>query len=251
MDGQTTVRDIPRNVLLALGMILIAGAFALALWADQPEPYGTVTINGQAKVPYAPDMAVINLGVQVDKAPTAQQALTQLNTSIEKVIPAIVALGIAREDIETMNYSLYPHYDYSPEGGSRPSGYNASQQLVVKVRNIAQAEDTVSRVISEASRVGVNQINGITFEASNLDELKQQGLLAAIEDAKAKAKDTAAKAGVELDEIIGWVENPISVPGYPPYYHGDAGGMGGGNPVLPAGTKEITIQVGLIYSLED
>ena len=253
MDGQpTSIKDIPRNVLLALGMVLIAGVFIATLCTKNERGLyeASVTINGQGKIPYAPDMAVVNLGVQIDKAGTAQQALTSLNTTIEKVIPAIVALGIAREDIETMNYSLYPNYDYV-DGITRPSGYNANQQLVVKVRDIAEAEDTVSRVIAEASRMGANQVNGITFEASNLEELKQQGLLAAIEDAKSKAEDTARRAGVELDEIIGWSENPISVPGYPPYYYGEGGMGGGGMPSLPAGTKEIIVQVGLIYSLED
>ena len=250
MEGQNIVsRDIPRNVVVVLGMVLVAGAFVAVLCQNSiNQTQGQVTINGQGKVDYAPDMAVVNLGVQIDKAATAQLALSELNTTIERVIPALIALGIAREDIETMNYSLYPNYDYV-EGVSRPSGYNANQQLVVKVRTIADAEGIVSRVIAEASKNGANQVNGITFEASNLEELKQQGLLAAIEDAKSKAEATATQAGVELDKIIGWVENPISVPGLPPYY--EMGGGGAGLQALPAGTKEIIVQVGLIYSIED
>lgn len=252
MDGQTTgTRDIPRNMLYALGMLLLAGVLLVALLQENfiGNDEGEVTMYGEGKVAYNPDMAIVTLGVQIDKAPSAQQALTSLNSSIQRIIPAIEALGIAKADIETQNYSLYPNYDYV-DGITRPAGYNANQQLIVKIRNVEDADAMVSRVIAEASRTGANQVLGVSFETSNLEDLKQQALLAAIEDAKSRAEDTAKRAGIELDEIVGWVETPVFIPGKPYMDYGMGMGGGSGLPAIPVGGKEITVRVGLIYSLD-
>lgn len=92
-------------------------------------------------------------------------------TTITSVIAG--TLAIPMEDVQTQNLSLYPEYDYI-DGVSRPGGYTASQQISIKIRNLSGgSNDLVSRIITESSKAGANEVLGVSFEPSNLNDLKQ------------------------------------------------------------------------------
>lgn len=239
--------------LSALALVVIGVIVVVALVRDRiiNNPQWQVTVSGQGRVSYTPDVATINLGVQVDKAKDAAGALRALNERMTKVLAAVKGAGIPDADIQTQSYTLYAQYDYI-NNISVLAGYNANQQLAVKVRNLDKQSDLVARVISVASAAGANQVNGVNFEASNIEELKQQARLKAIEDARSKAGSLAGAAGVRLGKIVGWWENIISVPGQVGPYYGDKGGMGGGSvtPVVPSGSPEVVVEVGVNYRIK-
>src|SRR6185436_13714085 len=118
----------PKTILVLLAMLLLGSIVIVSILRDRivNYPQWQVTVTGQGKVSYTPDIANISLGVQVDKVPSAQGALQQLNTKIAKVVQAIQGAGIPAEDILTQNYSLYPQYDYK-DNVTVASGYNANQ----------------------------------------------------------------------------------------------------------------------------
>lgn len=242
----------PRFVLALVGLILLAGIITLAILRDRivNQQFRQVTVVGQGKVTYNPDLALVTLGVQIDKIAKPEEALNQLNTKVESIIKAIKALGIAPENIQTQNYSLYPQYDYK-DNITTVSGYSANQQLVVKITNYDKDSGLLSRVIASASKAGANQINSVTFDASNMNDLKQQARVKAIEDARAKSQDLAGAAGVKLGKISNWYENFIS-----PIMNSDygKGGMGGGavsaTPQIPAGSRDIILEIGVTYLLK-
>lgn len=238
----------------ALAIVVVGAIVVVALVRDRivNNPQWQVTVSGQGRVTYTPDVATVNLGVQVDKAGDAASALGKLNTTMTRVLAAVKDVGIPDADIQTQNYTLYAQYDYI-DNTSTLAGYNANQQLAVKVRNLDKQSDLVAKVISAASDAGANQVNGVSFEASNIEELKQQARLKAIEDARSKAGVLASAAGVRLGKVVGWWENVVSVPGQPgPYYYGDKGGMGAGGamPTVPSGSPEVVVEVGVNYKIK-
>jgi hypothetical protein len=242
-----------RVVVMLMGMILLTGVIAIAILRDRivNEQFRTVTITGQGKVEYNPDLAVVTLGVQIDKVAKPEEALSQLNKKVEEIIKAVKAAGIGDEDIQTQNYSLYPQYDYK-DNISSVSGYNANQQLVIKVTGYDKNPGRLSLVIAEASRAGANQVNNLVFDASDMNDLKQEARIKAIGDAKGKSEALAAAAGVRLEEIIGWYENTISpMAGYIDY---GKGGMGAGgavsSPNTPSGSREVVIEIGVTYNID-
>ena len=254
--------------------------------------FRSITVMGQGRVSYTPDTATINLGVQVNKTAKAEDVLNQLNSKMTKVIDAIKTLGITEENISTQNYNLVPQYDYSNvrpmsysasvgsapmmKGGiavpevapsqdiavSAPStervygivGYSANQQLTVKIKDLKNNQALLSKVIGKATEAGVNQILGITFEASNLNDLKQEARVKAITDAKSKASALASAAGVKLKDITGWYENFLKGG-----YYGDAamgmGGAGGGVSApmaqITVGDNEVFVEIGVTYNIKD
>lgn len=250
----------------AVMIILIAAIAAICIVSIVRDrivnyPQWTVSVTGQGKVAYQPDIAKVTLGVQIDKVAKADDALNQLNAKIKNVVAAVKAVGIADEDITTQNYSLYTQYDYvnsvSINGGgstSVVSGYNANEQVLVKVTDVANNKERLNKVIAEASKAGANQVLGIAFEPSNLEELKQQARLKAMADARSKARGLAGVAGVRLKKVVGWWENLVQAPGInTPYYDGK-GGMGGGSgisatPTIPTGNQEIIIEESINYQI--
>ena len=226
-------------------------------------PQWTVSVTGQAKIPYSPDIAKVTLGVQIDKTAKAEDALNQLNDKISKVAAALKAVGIADTDITTQNYSLDTQYDYvnSINGAaSTPvvSGYNADEQVLVKVTDVINNKDRLNKVIAEAGKAGANQVLGITFEPSDLENLKQQARIKAIADAQDKAQSLAAAAGVKLKKVVGWWENILQAPGIngsTPYYDSKGGTGGGGagasvSPTIPNGDQEIIIEESVNYQIK-
>jgi hypothetical protein len=247
----------PKFMFKILGMVLLAGIVIVSLVRERivNPMQNQVTVYGQGKVSYQPDEAKVTLGVQVDRVWSAEGALKQLNEKMARVMEAEKALGVQAEDIKTGSYSLYPQYDYK-DGVSSIAGYTASQNLIIKVRNIQADAEMVGKIISAASGMGVNQIQGVDFSPSNLNDIKQEARLAAIADAKSKAPALFKASGVRAGKILGWYENNVQSPDVPManYDASGIGGMGGAkavpSPQVPSGTQEITIEIGLNYEVK-
>ncbi len=243
----------PKVILGLIAMLLITGIVVVSIIRDRivNVQQWQVSVTGQGKITYQPDIATISLGVQVDKISQADAALKQLNDKMDAVVAAIKKAGVADEDIKTQNYSIYPQYDYI-NNASTLAGYNANQQLAVKVRDLK--DEAVSKIITAATKAGANQVNGITFDVANLEQLKQQARILAITDAKSKAGALAAAADVKLKRIVGWWENFIQTPGQPVTYYDGKGGMGAGGAVssgtVPSGSQEIIVEVNLSYQIK-
>lgn len=264
MDNQQGAKCCGHGGKIAVMIILIvaiAGICIVSIIRDRivNYPQWTVSVTGQGKIAYQPDVAKVTLGVQIDKVAKAEDALSQLNTKIKNVVAAIKAAGIDEADITTQNYSLYTQYDYinSVNGGgtSVVSGYNANEQVVIKVTDIINNKDRLNKVIAEANKAGANQVIGIYFEPSNLEDLKQQAKVKAMIDAQAKAQTLASAAGVKLKRVIGWWENTIQAPGVNMGYYDGKGGMGGGSsaavtPTVPTGNQEIIIEESINYQIK-
>ncbi len=244
----------PQVIVVIIGMLLIAGVVTVSILRDRlvNQQFRSVTVTGQGKVSYNPDIAVVTLGVQIDKLAKPEEALNQLNNKANNIIKAVKALGITEENIQTQNYSLYPQYDYK-DNISVVSGYNANQQIVIKVIDYDKNPNKLSSVIAEASKAGANQVNNLSFDASNMNDLKQAARIKAISDAKSKSDALAAAAGVKLEDITGWYENYINpLPVYATDY--GKGGLGAGgavsSPVIGAGGREVVIEIGVTYNIK-
>jgi len=237
------------KVLAILGLIAI---ILVAILRDRivNYPQWQINVSGEARVSYLPDIANVTLGVQVDKMDKADKALEQLNSKIKAIFDAIVKAGIPKEDIQTQNYSLNPQYDYV-DNASKLAGYSANQSLIVKVKGITENKDLVNKVITAASKAGINQVSGITFEYSKFKDIKQEARLKAISDAKGKAGDIAKALGVNLRDVVGMWENVITPDNT--YYYGGKGGSDvgmSGSAVVPSGNLEYVVEVNVNYRIK-
>lgn len=235
--------------IVAIVLILsLSGIVVVSILRDRiiNDPLNQVSINGQGKISYQPDIANVTLGVQIDKAETAEQALSVLNEKVKKIITIVTGLGIDSKNIKNQTYSLYPYYDYI-DGINKLNGYNANQQVIIKIDGVDGNFDLLNRVIAESAKAGANQVLGVSFESSNIENLKQEARILAIKDAKLKAQTLSQAVGISLGDIVGWWENIINPS---PYYDYSYGGMGGGGPIINSGSYEVNVELTLNYKIK-
>lgn len=236
-------------VLIIVCILALTGVVIISILRDKivNSNNNQVSVTGRGEITYQPDVASVILGVQIDKSAKAEEALISLNEKVNKISIALNSLGIT--DIKTQNYSLYPYYDYI-DGINVLSGYNANQQIMVKVYDIDKNIELLNQVVSKSTEAGANQISGITFEGSNIEDLKQQARILAVTDAKKKAEALSTSIGVSLGEIVGWWDNTVS-PSY--NYSYGVGGMGGsesGGANVSAGTYKVIVELSLNYKIK-
>jgi hypothetical protein len=167
----------------------------------------TIQVTGTGTVSAAPDQALLDLAVQTQAA-TATQATTENAADMTNAINALTALGVSKDSIQTISYSLTPVYSNPVNQSVRPTiiGYVAVNAIQVTVNDLG----SVGKVLDQAISAGINEVQGLTFTLSNatLATLQKRAIQLALQDADSQAKATAATLGIT---IVG----PISVtPGY-------------------------------------
>ena len=164
-------------------------AFAAEIQIPVENPVVELTIT--ETVQSAPDTANVGAGVTV-RAPTAAQALRLNAEQMEKVIARLRQLGIAREDIQTANFSLNAQYRYNSDGTDPTfTGYDASNQVNVKLRSLEKLGATLDALVL----VGANNVYGPNFSLEKDADARQAGRKAAFERGRTQAIDYARMAG--------------------------------------------------------
>jgi hypothetical protein len=234
---------------VALPTTLLAGLFFLAgkYVEAQPHPQPSVAAQGEMKVSILPDLALITLGVQTGRQNTAEGATTLLDATMKSVLEAVGALGVESKDVQTSNFTLYPAYDFV-EGEQVPRGFEASQNVTIKVRQTEKSGD----VIAAATKAGANNVSGVQFLVEDMEAVKDQARREAIAKAKQQAELLAEELGMRLGKLMSYGEDATP---YVDTSYGRGGyAMGGDGDsmnsiALPSGEQEITVRVYLSYQL--
>ncbi len=158
-----------------------------------------VTVVGHGETRGRPDTAHIQIGVETS-ASTTGEALEQNNAQVEAVMNRLEALGVAEEDMQTRDFSIYPRYD---DNGREVTGYNVTNTISVTIRDLDQA----GTLLDEVVEVGANRIYGISFSVETPDELLAQARDEALENARSKAESLAQGSNATLGEVLVITEN--------------------------------------------
>jgi uncharacterized protein YggE len=169
------------------------------------QPETTLTINAEAKINVAPDIAYISAGVTEERA-TASEAMAAQASAMNGVFAALKSAGIAAKDMQTSGLSLYPRYDYievpvrggGTRGEQKLAGYVASNQITARVRDL----DSLGKTIDSLVKAGGNTFSGVTFALDNDKALKNDARTQAMKEALAKADLYASAAGLRVARIV-------------------------------------------------
>jgi uncharacterized protein YggE len=167
-----------------------------------------------------PDVAQIGTGVTT-RAKTAKEAVRLNATAMQAVVDRLKTLGIAAKDIQTSNFNLAAQYTY-PNGGGTPvfAGYEASNQVSAKVRQIGQVGDVLDALVA----AGATNINGPTFMLDDDTAAQLAARTRAFQRGQAMAQGYARMAGysgVRLLEVSESVQGG-AVPPRPLAYRAEA-----------------------------
>ena len=228
-------------------------AIALPVAAQDPTPPpaagdaaapGTITVYGSATAEGAPDEATLELGVDTFTTEVGS-AFEESNNTVRTIVEAIVALGIAEEDIQTANLSVYATSRYNPESGDQP-GYQVSNTVRVKVRDIELVDDVVNAGITN----GATSLYGLYFSVADAAPLETQARQQAVAQANARAAELAALVGATVGEVVSISEDMGGNPILFAYDRVESQGMGGGgNAFVAPGQTSVTVGVVVTYRL--
>ncbi len=212
-----------------------------------------IMVSAEGEISVVPDIARISFSVLTEgKDPKAVQEenVQKMNRGIEFVKQQ----GIDSEDIKTSGFNLYPIYDYNviiSNGGKRSpfiQGYRMTQTATVKVRDFGKISD----ILGTLPGLGINQIDGVSFDVDEPDTYLNQAREEAFDKAYEKASAMAKMNGVRIRRVVSFSEGGGA---YPRFLAVEAFGKGGTDsvpapaPTIEPGSQEVTVNVSVTYEI--
>ena len=220
-----------------------------------------INVTGKGEVVAVPDVASVTFNVQ-EEAKEVADAQKKVTEKMNAIIAALKKLDIVEKDIKTVNYNVYPKYDYTretfvcPAGSYCPpipgkqvlTGYEVMHGVEVKIRKISDA----GAILTKLGTLKVSNLSGVSFSIDDEETLKAEARREAIDDAKEKARKLASDLGVRLVRVVSFSESGD----YPIYYAremamGKGGDMVAAAPVpeIPTGENKIISNVNISYEI--
>lgn len=240
------MNGIPFKKMLLTLCILGTTAISVPALAAGVEP-GTIHVRGYAEQDVAPDTAYVTIGMESTNK-DADAARTENNTIMTNVRDALVAMGLAKEDMKTTGFYMTPNYDNNRKN---VVSYTVSNTLQVKVTDL----DMIPRVIAKAGALQANKIQGIRFTNERSDQIKANLIKEAIRNGQQAAQAAAVAAGSQLGQV-----KEINLEGNSPSYERAVGYSGvsllrtnakaADYAPIEAGTNTLSESVDLTYYLQ-
>ncbi len=232
-------------IILATTAVSITSVF-MALRSNNQDRF---SVTGSGTVYAKADIANIQVGLRTKTFKTAAEATKESTEKMNKINAELNKLEIEEKDIKTSNYNLSPVYNWTNSKGQELIGYEVTQTLDIKVRDLNKIGD----VISKTTEQGANQIRNISFTIDDEYALKNQARELAITKAKEKAEMIAKQSGMKLGEVKSVYEDisPIISPlaySNAKVIADQAAGLSA--PDIQAGQNEIKVDVTLTYEVK-
>jgi uncharacterized protein YggE len=206
-----------------------------------------VSATGTGKAIGEPDVAVLTVGVNV-RRDTVEQARNDAASAQQAVIDSLKANGVKDSDVQTVQFSVYPEYDYTRSGTTpRIIGYTVSNVVTAKVRDL----DKTGKAIDDATKAGGNDavVQNVSFTIDNPEKLREQARRQAVALGKAQAEQMVDAAGAKLGKLLSISENSSSIP-YPRDLAKPATGASDAQTPIEPGQLEVTVTVNMLYALD-
>ncbi|MFD0737729.1 SIMPL domain-containing protein [Lysobacter koreensis] len=194
------LRPLALAAALALGVIGMTTASAQTIQST-PAIAGVdgtlLSVSAMAEAKRVPDIATLSAGV-VTQAADANAAMRANAEQMAKVVAAIKAAGIAERDVQTSGVNLNPQYRYAENQPPVITGYQASNNVNLTVRDISK----LGKILDALVATGANQVNGPSFDVDDKESAFDEARRSAIEKAQARAQMYAKTLGMRVRRIV-------------------------------------------------
>lgn len=172
---------------------------------------GTILdVSATGKTTRVPDVAVIRAGV-VSQSPTAAAALADNAQRMDRVLAALKGAGVAARDVQTSQIALQPQYRYAQNEAPVITGYQASNSVSVRFRDVAKS----GAILDALVKVGANQIDGPNLTIDKPEAALDEARTDAVAKARARAELYARAAGLRVERIVSMSESGDYAPPSP------------------------------------
>jgi uncharacterized protein YggE len=239
-----------KNLVLAACLAGSATIAALPAAAQQSTINQSIAgtrldISATGEVTRVPDIAVISAGV-VTRAATAKAALQQAANKMARVRAALSRAGIADRDIQTTNINLNPDYAYENNRPPRLTGYNASNQVSVRFRDVANSGEILDALVAE----GANSINGPTLTIDKPEAAIDEARARAVAAGRARAEMYARSMGLRVVRVVAVSESSSSYPVPPPMAVMARAEMADASTKIDPGEQKLQVNLQMTFELQ-
>ena len=179
--------------VLAAALLVFSVAGTNLAAAAEPN---TIAVSGMAEQEVAPDMAYIDVGINV-RAADAETARTQEAQIASQIRRALLGLAITDNDLQNTSY-LYQEYKVDRNGVRTADKYVLDSSIKVTVKDL----DKLSQVIDNVVKAGATNISNITYALSTQNIIQRQLLATAVENARDKAAVVASAGSRTLGNML-------------------------------------------------
>lgn len=183
-------------MLICVISILFLTNFNTQISADAVNIAGepTLEIVGKSTQKIEADSAEIFVRIEnVDMSLDVSKEKTM--SQFDSAKNSLIANGISSEQIKITSFTTNPSYDYS--SGKTLVGYYAILNFSYELDNLSTFTNNIDSLISS----GITEINYVNFKLSNAEEVYQQNLNLAVENAIQNAKKLLEKDEITVLEI--------------------------------------------------
>lgn len=237
-----------RPLLLAFALAAALPMTSHARPADDlaaPATQGTLlSVSATAEASRTPDIATLSTGV-VTQAADANAAMRDNAVQMDRMLAALRAAGIAPRDIQTSGINLNPQYKYAENQPPAIVGYQASNTVNVKVRELARLGKVLDALVAQ----GANQINGPSFGIDQPEAALEEARLAAVKKAQAQAQTYARALGLQVKRIVSISEGGASLPRPVPMMRAMAADAGFKETAVAPGESTVSVSVEMVFEL--
>jgi len=230
-----------RIVCLIL-LAIIVGMLALwRPWEQTSAANRKVTLSGESSIVAVPDQ--FTFSPYYEK--TGDTAKADLDALGNKLLEELKKLGVNEEDITLGGSNYDRYYSVAPVEGSSEETVSLQVQVVVSSKQLAQkVQDYLATTDAKGQLTGQP-----SFSKQKTKQLQTEARQKAIEDAQAKAKQTASELDVTVGKVITVKDqsNQIAFP-YPAYGIAESADEGKSLPVTP-GKQEVSYQIEVTFEL--
>ncbi len=235
------------NILVGITTFTACDSQLTTTFLLVPEDSRQIHVAGSGSVVGKPDIAMLRLGVNVEK-PTVAEAREAAAAAMTAVLDSLKSNSIAETDIQTQMFNISPAYDYN-NGKRILRGYNVSNNVTAKIR----ALDNLSQIIDDAAGAGgdLAVINSIQFAIEDSSELATHARMLAVKDAEAKARTLAQGSGVTLGKPVS-ISEVTDTSGPSPIAYDEAASADLRQTATPiqAGELTVTVNITVVYEIE-
>jgi uncharacterized protein YggE len=174
---------------------------------------------------------------------SAAAALDANTTRATALLDVLRAAGVAAEDLQTSRLTVHPTYDGT---GSRITGYEVSNTVTARLRDIAAAGGVLDRAGDAAGdAIRVQQVG---FSIDDDSPVRAAARTDAVRRAVTQAAQVAEAAGVTLGPIRSITEQPAERPG--PYPQAaDMRAEAAAAVPIEAGSQEVAVVVEVVHEI--
>lgn len=234
-----------------IGALMLASAAVVPTPAAAQQASITQTIagtrldiNATGEVSRVPDVAIISAGV-VSRSATASGAMQDAAARMERVIAALKRAGIADRDIQTSSVNLNPEYKYVENQPPQLVGYNASNSVTIRFRDIRNSGKILDALVSQ----GANQINGPNLTIDKPEAALDEARAKAVANARAKADLYARALGLNVVRVVSVSESGGNYPVPPPMpMYARAEAASAKTPIEP-GEQKLQVNLSVTFEL--